>query len=310
MDVNYVSKSKVFNRYLNALYQYVDNTQIIPMRRKRYNGVRIGNWFHRNTMKMMNDVDYFFQTNNVGIQYNILFNEYYRYMSTNNIVKNELNRMLYEKYRNNVYCDVLEYCEENTRILNEINVQKQQQKLLKKQLLLNKKRDALIDFVNINNRLPYKGCTHNNVNVFTMFNSVKKQLKQIPINELHNNEMYTLLTQNLIIKNALDTYLKINVNNNVHANNNNVNMNMNMNGINNGKRKSFNEMITLLFEFIDTNDRLPKVKENYKGANIYNWLYLQKSKIKSTNDQKCIDLSQNDVVREHVFKYLNKKNID
>ncbi len=63
----------------------------------------------------------------------------------------------------------------------------------------------------------------------------------------------------------------------------------------------------LLFEFCNMYKRLPKKEEEYKNIRILRWLYYQKKKINSVNNDIYIKLSINEYVKKYLDEYLINK---
>lgn len=103
----------------------------------------------------------------------------------------------------------------------------------------------------------------------------------------NNNDIYKELSVNTYVKKSLDEYLE-------HLNNKDPNK----------KKLSFDECKELVFEYCTTNKKIPTKDTYHKNYNIGQWLCYQKRKIINNKSKIYIELSTNDIVKEHLEEYL------
>jgi hypothetical protein len=100
-----------------------------------------------------------------------------------------------------------------------------------------------------------------------------------------NGKTYKKLSINIYVKNSLDEYLK------------------NIDKI----QLTWEQWKDLLFEYCYINNEAPSRVIIYKNENLGNWLKNQKAKIKSKNDDFYKILSENEIVKKELDRFLSNK---
>ncbi len=118
------------------------------------------------------------------------------------------------------------------------------------------------------------------------------QWKKCKFKRDNNDEIYTLLLTNNVIKKCFDNYL--------------VNKNKNENKI----KLTQIEWHKLLLEYIDKFKKIPKQTEIYKNCAIGNWLSNKKQKIQSRDDKIYKLLANDNILKKNLDKYLINKTKD
>ena len=104
------------------------------------------------------------------------------------------------------------------------------------------------------------------------------------------SEIYVILSKNEIVKQELDRYL--------------IGKEKNKDKI----KLTFDESKILLFEYCDENNKIPVRKTKYKNQNIGQWLQNQKTQINNTTSEIYVILSENEIVKQELDRYLIGKN--
>ena len=156
----------------------------------------------------------------------------------------------------------------------------------KKNLNFEEWKNLLFEFCNINKRKPKHNEVFKEHNIGMWLNNIKKKIDN------NDNKIYKILSENEIIKNALDKSL-------LH---------------NKWHHLNYENWKDLLFDYCNENNSLPVQKKKYKNYDIASWLQWQKINIKNKEDEKYKILSQNKIVKKSLddyfdFKELNKDKI-
>jgi len=149
--------------------------------------------------------------------------------------------------------------------------------------LWNIKKDLFFEFVEKNNRLPIKRESYKNINIGMWYQTQKGKINDT------ESDIYKQLSVNLIIKDNLDEYLK--------------NKEMNKDKL----KLTFDELLNLLSEFVEKNNRCPMNRESYKNWNIGTWYQHQKKKINDAKSDIYKQLSVNSIIKDNLDEYLCKK---
>ncbi len=296
----------IIDESCDTLFEFCNKYNRVPLTRESYYGINIGTWLQtqKKNIKSIND-------------------KLYKKLSKNKIVKKALDIFLGIIDES---CDILfEFCNKYNRIplkresYNGINIgillQTQKTKIksindeLYKKLSKNKyikqsldifletrkknknnKKNTLdemcyllFEYCTINKKIPSNSIKHENINIGKWLYRQKQNIKTI------NDELYKKLSQNEIVKNELDSYLEIK-NNKIYK-----------------KRFTFKESCEILFEYCELNKKIPRQREIYKEYNIGQYFQDKKKKIKSINDELYKKLSENDIVKKELDRFLNNK---
>ncbi len=304
INIKCMSLSDIWEMKKNLLFEYVELNRKVPIYSIKYKEINIGNWL--NTQK----------GNIKSIQNNL-----YIRLSENKIVKKSLDIFLGIIDES---CDILfEFCNEYKRVpkkkelYNGINIgtllQTQKTKIkstndeLYKKLSKNKyikesldicletreknknnKKNTLdemcyllFEYCTINKKVPSRSVKDDNIGMWLY--RQKQNIKSI------NDELYKKLSQNEIVKNELDSYLETK-NNKIYK-----------------KRFSCKESCDILFEYCELNKKIPRQREIYKGYSIGQYFQGKKKKIKLVNDKYYKILSQNEIVKKELDRFLSNK---
>jgi antitoxin component of RelBE/YafQ-DinJ toxin-antitoxin module len=148
------------------------------------------------------------------------------------------------------------------------------------------KKNILFQYVNKFNRSPKNKERYADFNIHDWFQDQKKKIKN------DTNQIYIELSENKIIKENLDKFLK------------------NKEIFNDKIKLTFDEIRTILFDFVNKYNRIPIGNEFFQNYNIGNWLQNQKSKIKFKIETNYIKLSENKLVKDNLNKYLKNKELN
>jgi len=303
ITVKCLSFSEMFEYKKNLLFEFVDLNNRTPKKTESFKNINIGSWFYNQKKKI-----------------NLNTDETYIKLSQNIIVKEELDRYLNPNTFDEIHEIFLEFVNLNNRTptqkesFKNINVGKwfsnqkskinantdemyiklSQNNIAKEELnkYLNKEKKEKIytfaesfaiflEFVNLNNRTPTNKESFKNINIGLWFHRQKNKINTV------EDEIYVGLSQNIIVKNELDKYLKKEKKEKIYT---------------------FDESFVVFLEFVDLNNRTPKKTESFKNINIGTWFQTQKKKIKTNKNEIYIKLSQNIIVKNELNRYLNKKN--
>lgn len=307
------NRQEIWDYKLNVLLDFIKNNNRVPNKTEKHKNINIGNWFRENRRKINSTED-----------------EYYKQMSKNEILKNNLNKYLENKKTNkkiNTFEESFEifkdYVEKNNLIpTQKYNTGRWFQDCKQK---INSKEDKLYKILSFNkivkdnldkylekkelNREKKKMTGDEIINLLIEF--VEKHNRVPKYSEKYNNinmgvclrtqkskinsikdKTYIKLSKNKIIKENLDEYLKI------------------KNSKTDNKKLSFDDNLNLLIEFIEKYNRTPKKKDKYKNANIFGWFWDQKVKVKYVNDEIYTKLSKNKIIKENLNKYIKTKELN
>ncbi len=136
-------------------------------------------------------------------------------------------------------------------------------------------KNLLLEFCRVNGRMPTETEKYKNFKLGMWLHSQKNMITSV------NDQRYKDLAVNAMIKRSLD--------------------------INLGVIDPWEERKLMLFEFCDTNQRIPKDREEYKGYKVHAWLKEQKTKMNSVESEIYRKLSQNEFVKQSLDKCLEMK---
>ena len=145
------------------------------------------------------------------------------------------------------------------------------------------KKDLLFKYCNEFNKIPSKRKIYENQNFGIWFQYQKKKINS------NTDDIYKILSENEIVKKELNRYI-INKDKNKDKN-----------------KLSFNELKDLLFKYCNEFNKNPYEKTIYEKINIGKWLYHQKEKINSNNDDIYKILSENEIVKKDLNRYIIDK---
>ena len=301
---------EIWDYKLEVLFDFVSKNNRVPKNKEEHKNIKINDWFLDQKKKINSKED-----------------ELYKKLSANNTVKTNLDEYLEKKKENkkiNTFDESLkifvDYVEKNNKIptkkeyegqwfqdrKKKINSNKDElyKKLSVNNLVkinldeclekkdLNKDKEKLsfdetfqllTEFINKHKRVPIKTEQHKNVNIGRWLGTQKAKIYST------EHEIYKKLSVNKIIKEDLDK-------------------NLNTKEQNKDKEKlTFDDNLNMLLEFINKNNRIPIKKEKYKDVNIFSWLWNQKIKINSTNDDTYKQLSKNKILKSNLDDYLKNK---
>jgi len=296
----------------DLLFKFVEENERIPKEKEKYKNINIRQWLYDQKKKI--------NSNECDI---------YKKLSKNQIIKEEIDRYLKNKEKEKIKLtweeqkDLLfRFVEENKKIptqkeiYNNINIgiwlhhQKEKiesneceiYKKLSKNLIIKEnldkylkykeiykekikltweeQKDLLFRFVEEHKRIPKKKENYKNINI--------RQWLQNQKNKIDSNEceIYKKLSENLIIKENLDQYLKYKE-----------------------IKLTWEERKDLLFRFVEKYERVPKNIEKYENINIGQWFQNHKEKIISIECDVYKKLSENQIVKEEINRYLKNKEI-
>jgi len=186
---------------------------------------------------------------------------------------------------------------DNNLNINEINynvndiINDVKNKMIKSKVLgMNYKINLLLEFVEKNNRVPQRREKYKNINIGGFYQDRKKIIKS------DKDELYIKLSKDEIIKENLDQLF--------------INREKNKKKL----KLSQDEKISLLFDFVEINNRVPQRREKYKNINIGGFYQNRKKIIKSDKDELYIKLSKNEILKENldqlfIYRENNKNNL-
>ena len=142
----------------------------------------------------------------------------------------------------------------------------------------NEKKEILFEYIETYNKIPVRNTIYKNQKIGCWFHTQLSLIRNSKIEPIK----LKLLQENIIVNNAIEHFIIPN--------------------------KKWESNCQLLFEYIEINNKLPKNQNCiYENLNIYYWWHDQKSKIKSNTDIKYLKLSENEIVKRELDKYLLKK---
>jgi len=146
----------------------------------------------------------------------------------------------------------------------------------------------LVNFVELHKKCPIKSDIYNDKKIGYFFQFIKKKIYN---SGKYNNYIYNLLEDNIILKESIDKYIE---NKEITKNSNKVKL-------------SFDDLFKILLEFISKENRCPHKTELYNDIKIGLWLSNQKNKILKKDYKLYIILSENEIIKNNLDKYLEEK---
>ena len=167
---------------------------------------------------------------------------------------------------------------ENTHIRIELN--RSLEEKLKNKLSFEECREILFDFCIKNNRTPHQKEQYKELNIGSWFSRIKTKIKTV------EDDLYIKFSENNIVKQELNKFL--------------------------GIIDPWMKWKELLFQFCIENNRIPSKKDIFNDIKIGIWFQHQKKYIKSIDDETYIKLSENELIKSELNRYIydKEKNID
>ena len=145
----------------------------------------------------------------------------------------------------------------------------------------NEKKELLFEYCNTYNQIPSgRKLIFKNLNIIEWYGGQKKKINS------KDDEVYKLLSENKIVKNALDRYIF---------------------DINNNFTSYFYDKKKFFIEYIEIFNKVPSSKVKYKNHKIGQWYSSQKERIHDKNNEVYKLLSVNKLVKDNLDKYLINK---
>jgi hypothetical protein len=314
-ESNKDKESFSFDETFEIFKDYIKKNDKIPIKTEKYKNINIGRWWGTQKSKI-NSVD----------------DKLYKTLSTDKIIKTNLDKYLKDKKSNETKED-LDYDE---------------------------KLKALFDYVEKEDITPSKKCSYNNVNVGYLLVNLKTKL------DSKEDEVYKTLSKNNKLKINLDEYLlgkeknkdkkRLSFDENfdlltkfidkndrlptctekfkdvgtgnwyqhqkklIDSENNEIYKKLSKNKIvkenldkylkdkkGNNKHLPFEKNFEILVDFIKENKKMPTCEEKQNNVSIGMWYKHQKRKINSHNDDLYASLSKDKTIKNSLDKYLSKK---
>ena len=142
-------------------------------------------------------------------------------------------------------------------------------------------KNILFEYCNEYQCVPPKGTIYKGYKINQWFQKEKKKEKERYDKNI--TEKYKKLSQNKIVKNAIDNYIEL------HSK----------------EKPDWNSMKALLFEYCDKYKSMPLRKTDKK---LESWIVYHKKQITSINDNIYKELSKNQIVKKYIDNYLRKTN--
>lgn len=303
-----LSSNDDWEKNKNELFEYCNKYKKPPP-------CEVNNWFRRQK-------DYIKSTDD----------ERYIKLSQNQYVKDELNRCIqnkgvdvWEVNKNELF----EYCNEHKKTPSntenkwfknqKFNIESTEDENYKKfssnvyvkntidDYLKNKdlssdkaKKETLFEYCNTNKKVPSQ---RENSYYYTQRKKINSK----------DDDIYKKLAENPYIKLDLDKHLeeeqlKVNTNTNNNTNTKGLTkLNIIKNNKMNTKRLTYEAKLKLLFEFCDTNKRIPTKGEIYKDFDVGTFLSTLKLCINNIDSEKYVDLSKNIYLKKDLNNFLTNK---
>jgi hypothetical protein len=156
INIKCMSLDDIWEMKKNLLFEFCDINKRVPKSTEKYKEYNIGSWLHDRKKKINN--------------YN---NDFYKILSVNDIVKNELDRYIADKEKNKD----------------------------KIKLSFEESKNLLFEFCNIKNRVPKKNEKYKEYNISSFLQNQKKKINN------YNDDFYKILSVNNIVKKELDRYI-------------------------------------------------------------------------------------------------------
>ena len=309
-----LSYQDIWKMKKELLFKFCDENGKVPEWKDKYEEYNIGLWLN-NQKRKINSMD----------------SDVYKYLSENDIIKKELNRYLQCKDINK--CKerltwsqskniIIQFIENKRRIPTEkekfkehsigkwlsdqkkkiisiesnIYIKLSNNKIIKNELdrylqykeknkdkvklTWDESKNLLFQFIEKEGTIPLWKDNYETYKIGQWFNDQKKRI---------NQDIYTKLSENKIIKNELDRYLQYKEKNKDKV------------------KLTWDESKNLLFQFIEKEGTIPLWKDNYETYNIGQWFNDQKKKINSIESDIYKKLSENEIVKKELDRYLQNK---
>jgi len=299
------NKKLSVDEWIVILFEYCTEYNKIPSQITIYKNQNIGVWLKKQKQQIIDKTS-----------------EMYKKLSENQIMKDELNRFINNKGTDELTVDewiviLFEYCTEYNKIPSQTTIyknqnigvwlKKQKQKIIDQTSEMYKKlsenqimKDELNRFINNKetnkysldewisilfqycneyNKIPSSNITYQNKNIGAWLNKQKTTI----INK--TSKMYKQLSENQIIKEELDRFIKKKDNNQL----------------------SFDRLKFLLFQYCNEYNKIPTQITTYKNKKIGVWLNIQKTKILDKRSEMYIILSVNRQIKEELDEFIKTK---
>ena len=136
----------------------------------------------------------------------------------------------------------------------------------------------LVDYINTHdNKMPILTTRHNEKNIGSWYGTQQNKIKT------NKDDLYIKLSVNEIVKKRLDDYLK------------------------NKEIDVFALKHNKLLEFIVKSGNVPDSRKKYDGVNIGQWLYTQRTRIKSIDDELYKKLSTNLIIKDYLDTHIQNR---
>jgi superfamily II DNA or RNA helicase len=306
-----------WEEWKKLLFTYCDNNKCVPPCRIIYENKRIGRWFKGQKDKLNNADEelYIKLSSNEYVKADL--DKYLIYVETNKdkikLSWDQWKTLLFE------YCDKYEcQSQQKTKYAGQnigLWLDHQKKKInniddeLYKKLSINKYVKENLDeyiknydknkdkiklswdqwkalvfkYCDENKCVPSKDTKYENQNIGMWLCDQKRKINNI------DDEVYKKLSLNGYVKTSLNTYIK-----NIDTNKNKVKL-------------SWDQWKILVFSYCEENKCIPPPRITYENKNIGTWLFNQKVKIKSTDDELYKKLSLNEYIKSYLDTYLNNK---
>jgi hypothetical protein len=153
----------------------------------------------------------------------------------------------------------------------------------KEKLSFEEWKSLLFEYCDVHQKCPTQKTVYKNQNIGVWLQHQKNKITST------EDDVYKILSENLLVKQNLDEYLSFKEKNK------------------DKEKLSFEEWKTLLFEYCELHQKCPIYKTVYKNQNIAEWLTTQKKKITSSEDHVYKILSENLLVKQNLDEYLSFK---
>jgi hypothetical protein len=145
-----------------------------------------------------------------------------------------------------------------------------------------KTKKLLFNYCNTNNKVPQKRSKdYQERSLYKWLSSQKTKINSV------DDELYKKLSKNEYVKKSIDEYL-------------------------NNKKKykpTFNELKLATFEYCKDNNKVPIYRDVYKNYNIGTWYNIRRKKLKTYNLDLYNSLTENEIIKTDIDKYLKDNNI-
>lgn len=217
------------------LFKFVNTNSRLPKESDQYEGTNL-RFFYNNLKKQISSKT----------------SEMYIKLSTNKLIKMDLDTYLHNK---------------------EINKTKYE-------IPYDEKLKLLFQFALEYTRAPMCREKYKNIKLGFFYSNIKKQITS------QTSDMYIKLSTNTTLKENLDKYLQTCTHNT------------------NNPQMSINDKMKLLFQFVDTYLKLPKLKEEYNGIQIGRFYNSKKAQVVSNTCKMYVVLSEKLIIKNNLDEYL------